>query len=207
MKHNIFLAQVFLVCCLLTLVGMESAAAQQYSADKPIGATAQQLPAYLQHAGIEQHLNQSLPMQAVFTDETGVSAPLSHWIGKRPSVMALVYYKCTMMCPEVLRGLATGLRQTSMVPGKDYDILTFSIDPTDSAADARKEKEHFLSMLDLPGASSSTHFLTASPASIAAIATATGFEYVKVPGPDGKLDQFAHSSVIMFATPEGRLSK
>ena len=207
MKQNILLAQIFLFCCLPMLVGVESVAAQQYSADKPIGATAQQLPAYLKRAGIEQHLGQSLPMETVFTDESGLSAPLSHWIGKRPIVMALVYYKCTMMCPEVLHGLATGLSQTSMLPGKDYDILTFSIDPTDNAADATKEKKHFLSMLGVPGASGSTHFLTGEPTSIAAISTATGFEYVRVPGPDGKMDQFAHSSVIMFATPEGRLSK
>ena len=61
--------------------------AQQYSADRPIGATAQQLPTYLQHAGVEQRLNQSLPLSASFTDESNVSAPLSHWIDRRPTVL------------------------------------------------------------------------------------------------------------------------
>ena len=187
--------------------GSNALHAQQYSADRPIGATAQQLPTYLQHAGIEQRLNQSLPLSASFTDESNVSAPLSHWIGHRPTVLALVYYKCTMMCPEVLHGLAEGLKQTNMIPGKDYDIVTFSIDPADSAADAAKEKANFLRTLGLPGAAEATHFLTGSPASIEAISASTGFQYVRVPGPDGKLDQFAHSSVIMFATPDGRLSK
>jgi len=181
--------------------------AQQYSADKPMGATAQQLPTYLQHAGIEQRLNQSLPLSTSFNDESNVSAQLSHWIGRRPTVLALVYYKCTMMCPEVLHGLAEGLKQTNMIPGKDYDIVTFSIDPADRAADAAKEKANFLRTLGLPGAAEATHFLTGSPASIEAISASTGFQYVRVPGPDGKLDLFAHSSVIMFATPDGRLSK
>jgi protein SCO1/2 len=181
--------------------------AQGYSADKAMGPQAQQLPAYLQHAGIEQHLNQQLPLATTFTDETGKQAPLSQWIGKRPTVMALVYYKCTMMCPEVLHGLATGLKQVSMIPGKDYDIVTFSIDPTDTHADGAKEKAAFVGMLGLPGTAESTHFLTGTPASIDAISAATGFQYVRVPGPDGKLNQFAHSSVIMFATPDGRLSK
>lgn len=181
--------------------------AQGYSADKAMGPAAQQLPAYLQHAGIEQHLNQPLPLATTFTDETGKSAPLSQWIGKRPTVIALVYYKCTMMCPEVLHGLATGLKQAKMIPGKDYDIVTFSIDPTDSPSDAAKEKANFLGMLGLPGGAEATHFLTGTPGSIDAISAATGFQYVRVPGPDGKLDQFAHSSVIMFATPDGRLSK
>lgn len=181
--------------------------AQQYSADRTIGVAAQQLPTFLQHAGIEQRLNQSLPLSASFTDESNVSAPLSHWIGRRPTVLALVYYKCTMMCPEVLHGLAVGLKQTNMIPGRDYDIVTFSIDPTDSAADAAKEKANFLRTLELPGAAEATHFLTGSPTSIEAISASTGFQYVRIPGPDGKLDQFAHSSVIMFATPDGRLSK
>jgi protein SCO1/2 len=187
--------------------GFNALHAQQYSADRPIGATAQQLPTYLEHAGIEQRLNQSLPLSASFTDESNVSAPLSHWIGGRATVLALVYYKCTMMCPEVLHGLAEGLKQTNMALGKDYDIVTFSIDPADSAADAAKEKANFLRTLGLPGAAEAAHFLTGSPASIEAISASTGFQYVRVPGPDGKLDQFAHSSVIMFATPDGRLSK
>src|SRR5258708_25478909 len=97
--------------------------AQQYSADRPIGATAQQLPTYLQHAGIEQRLNQSLPLSASFTDESNVSAPLSRWIGQRPTALALVYYKCTMMCPEVLHGLSAALKQTNITPANDDDIL------------------------------------------------------------------------------------
>ena len=56
-------------------------------------------------------------------------------------------------------------------------------------------------------AASSVHFLTGPQASITDLAQATGFHYVRVPGPDGKMDQFAHSSVVMIATPDGRLSK
>jgi len=180
---------------------------QQYSADRPIGMTAQQLPAYLQHAGIQQHLNQMLPMTATFTDEGNTSAPLNRWIGKRPAVIALVYYKCTMMCPQVLHGLASGLKESTLIPGKDYDVVIFSIGPADSPADATIEKANFVSEAGLPGIAGATHFLTAGDDGIKAISDATGFEYVRVPGPDGAMNQFAHSSVIIFATPDGRLSK
>jgi protein SCO1/2 len=169
--------------------------------------TAQERPAYLQHAGVEQHLNQVLPLSASFTDDSGTTAPLSHWMGGRPTVIALVYYKCVMMCPQVLHGLATGLRETTLVAGQDFDVITFSIDPEDAPVDAAREKEGFISTLGKPAAASAVHFLTAQPSSIKAISEATGFEYVRVPGPDGRMDQFAHSSVIMFATPDGRLSK
>jgi protein SCO1/2 len=169
--------------------------------------SAQQKPAYLAHAGLEQRLGQPLPMQAQFTDETGKSAPLASWFNGKPVVMALVYYKCSMLCPQVLHGLATGLKATTLTPGKDYEVLTFSIDPMDTPKDAAAEKQTFLSEMGHPEAAGAVHFLTANPPSIEAISEATGFHYVRVPGPDGKIDQFAHSSVIMFATPDGRMSK
>ncbi len=112
-----------------------------------------------------------------------------------------------MLCPQVLHGLADGLKQTTLTPGKDYEVLTFSIDPTDTPADAAAEKRTFLSGMARPDAAGAVHFLTANQASIDAISGATGFHFVRVPGPDGKMDQFAHSSVIMFATPDGKLSK
>jgi protein SCO1/2 len=184
--------------------------AQGYSADKPLGATAQQLPAYLAHAGIEQRLGQPLPLTATFTDETGRTGQLKNWFDGKPAVMAEIYYKCAMLCPQIVHGLAVGLAQTTLTPGKDYQVLFFSIDPTDTPADAANEKKTFLSEAGWSTnseAANAVHFLTGSPPNIAAMAGATGFHYVPVPGPDGKMDQFAHSSVIMFATPDGKMSK
>lgn len=187
------------------------AAGQGYSADKPVGATAQQLPGYLAHAGIEQRLGQTLPLDSLYTDEAGRTAPLKDWFTGKPAALALVYYRCAMLCPQVLHGLATGLGQTTLTLGKDYSVLVFSIAPTDTPADAAMQKSEFLKSMGAaaanPSASSAVHFLTARQPSIDAIAGATGFHYVMVPGPDGKMDQYAHSSVVMFATPEGRLSK
>jgi protein SCO1/2 len=178
-----------------------------YSADKPIGANAQQLPAYLAHAGVEQRLGQPLPLGATFIDESGHAAPLSTWFTGRPVILALVYYRCVMLCPQVLHGLAAGLHDSTLTAGKDYDVVVASIDPADTPADAIKEKQQFLATAGLGSAAASVHFLTGPPTSIAALTGAAGFHYVLVPGPDGKMDQFAHSSVLMFTTPDGRLSK
>lgn len=194
-------------CALIVLLASGSALAQGYSSDHAMGAHAQQLPAYLQQAGLEQRLNTSLPMSATYTDETGHTGPLSDWFHGRPAVMALIYYKCAMLCPQVLHGLSAGLKDTTLQPGKDYDVLTFSIDPTDTPADAVKQKQQFLADMGHNAPADAVHFLVGSPASIAAVSGATGFHYVKVPGPDGKMDQFAHSSAIMFVTPDGKLSK
>lgn len=205
--------RLFRLSALLTLgvslcMARLPAAAQGYSAEKPVGATAQQLPGYLAHAGIEQRLGQPLPLTSIYADETGRSAPLSTWFTGKPVVMALVYYQCAMLCPQVLHGLSTGLRSTTLTLGKDYDVLVFSIAPTDTPQDAVMQKKEFLKGMGADAsAGAAVHFFTAKQPSIDAVAGATGFHYVVVPGPDGKLNQYAHSSVIMFATPEGKLSK
>jgi protein SCO1/2 len=200
--------RVWLGAAILGVLALCGAAgAQGYQADKPLGATAQEKPAYLAHAGLEQRLGQPLPMSAQFTDETGRTGPLSSWFDGKPVALALVYYKCSMLCPQVLHGLAAGLKQTTLTPGKDYEVLTFSIDPTDTPKDAAAEKQKFVQEMGHPEAAADVHFLTANEASIEAITGATGFHYVRVPGPDGRMDQFAHSSVVMFATPDGRMSK
>lgn len=195
--------------CLLPLMTASRAWGQGYDAEKPMGATAQQLPGYLAHAGIEQRLGQLLPLSSTYTDETGKTAALSSWLQDgKPAIVALIYYRCAMLCPQVMHGLATGLRSTTLHAGKDFNVLVFSIDPMDSPHDAQIQKAQFVrdAGIDASGAAD-VHFFTSTPANINAVAGATGFHYVTVPGPDGKMDQFAHSSVIMFATPEGRLSK
>jgi protein SCO1 len=179
----------------------------QYSAEKPLGATAQSTPAYLKNSGIDQRLNSALPLQDHFRDESGQDVILGRYFNDRPVMMALVYFKCGMLCPQVLHGMAQSLRQTGFHAGKEYEVVVTSIDPSDTPADTADAKQHFVGMLDGPDAASHVHFLTGTQQSITDLASAAGFHYVRVPGPDGKMDQFAHSSVIMIATPDGRMSK
>nr|WP_286676371.1 SCO family protein [Paracidobacterium acidisoli] len=149
-----------------------------------------------------------MPLSDHFRDESGADVTLGSFFSQRPVVMALMYYKCKMLCPEVLHGMATALPQTGFHPGREFDVVVASIDPGDTPADAAEEKQHFLSMMDAPpDAAAHVHFLTGPQQSITDLAQAIGFHYVRVPGPDGKMDQYAHSSVILIATPDGRMSK
>lgn len=189
------------------IVCVSSAVAQSYPADKPLGATAQRTPSYLKNAGIDQRLNSALPLGDHFVDETGQDVTLGKYFGSRPVVMALVYYHCGMLCPQVLHGMADSLRSVGFTAGNQYDVVVASIDPTDTAAESVEAKKNFLAALGDAGSADAVHFLTGPQQSITDLAQATGFHYVRVPGPDGKMDQFAHSSVIMIATPDGRMSK
>lgn len=179
----------------------------QQMGDHPMGSAAQIPPKYLKDAGLVERLNQPLPLNATYTDEAGRQIKLAEYFHRRPIAIALVYFRCKMLCPQVLHGMAQSLRGVGFTPGKDYDVVIFSIDPMDTPKDAAEEKKTFLDELGKPNAADGVHFLTGSQASIDAISGATGFHYVRVPGPEGKMDQFAHSSVIMFATPDGRMSE
>lgn len=181
----------------------------QYGGDRnaSMGSVQHGLPAYLQHAGISQNLNRELPLSAKFADSTGQPVLLGKYFGSRPVILVQVYFSCGMLCPQVMHGAAESLRQTGLKAGKDYQVVVASFDPNDTPQQAAGEKRRFLTWLGDPAATPSVHFLTGTPPSINALTSATGFHYVRVQGPDGKLNQFAHSSVIMVATPDGRLSK
>src|SRR5580704_14881713 len=158
------LRRSLLICCLVAVCSFASA--QQYPAEKPLGATAQNAPAYLKNAGIDQRLNSALPLNDHFRDEAGQDVALGKYFGQRPVVMALVYFKCGMLCPQVLHGLAGVLPQTGFHAGHQYDVVVTSIDPADTPADAVEAKQHFMGMLGLAGATENVHFLTGPQPSI-----------------------------------------
>lgn len=195
----------FGICLPVGAAALPPAALQSKSLS--LVATAQVPPDFLKHAGISQNLNQQLPLDDHFVDASGANVTLGQFFGKRPAVLAMVYYSCRMLCPQVLNGMANALRQSGYTAGKQYDVIVASIDPSDTPAEAMMEKQRFLGWLGQPDAAPNVHFLTGTAAASSSLAQAAGFHYVMVPGPDGKMDQYAHSSVIMFATPEGRMSK
>ena len=176
--------------------------------DKQTGEnTGDQLPTVLQKVGVEQHLNQRLPLDAQFVDDHGNTVRLGDYFGKRPAIVSLVYYNCPMLCSEEMDGLASALEMVKLTPGKDFDILIISIDPTETPQLAARKKAYYVKRYGRPETANGWHFLTGPQASIDAVAKAVGFGYVRVPGPDGKLDQFAHASSIELATTDGKLAQ
>ena len=147
-------SSLFGVAAALVLTFVLPVSAQQYSADKPLGVAAQSAPAFLKNAGIDQNLGRLLPLSDHFLDSSGTDVPLGAYFEHRPVVLALVYYRCRMLCPQVLSGMARSLRQVAFTPGKEYDVLVASIDPADTPADGVAEKVRFLDTLGNPGAAS-----------------------------------------------------
>jgi protein SCO1/2 len=176
--------------------------------DKESGEnTGDQLPQVLQKVGVSQHLNQQLPLDAAFVDETGKTVKLGDYFGKKPAILSMVYYTCPMLCSEELDGLTSSLEMVKLTPGKDFDVVIVSIDPSDTPEQAAKSKALYVKRYGRPETAAGWHFLTGQRPAIDAVTSAVGFGYVRVPGPDGKLSQFAHASSIEIVTPEGKLAQ
>ena len=176
--------------------------------DKEAGENSgDQLPQVLQKVGVEQHLNRQLPLDAEFVDDTGKTVRLGDYFGKHPAILSLVYYNCPMLCSEEMDGLAGALEMVKLTPGKDFDIVIISIDPSETPALAAKKKAFYVKRYGRPETANGWHFLTGQQAAIDAVSNAVGFGYIRVPGPDGKLDQFAHASAIELATTDGHLAQ
>ena len=190
----------------LLLPGFAAAARAQSMAPPPKEiVAANETPGALNGIGIDQRLNENLPLALPFKDEEGRPVTLGDYFGKRPVVLALVYYNCPMLCTQVLNGLVAALNTVSLDAGRDFDVVAVSFDPRETPAMAAAKKEAYLGRYRKPAAEGGAgwHFLTGDEASIAALTKAAGFRYRF----DGDLDQFAHASAIMVATPQGRLAR
>jgi len=175
--------------------------------EKQMGQTNDKPPSLLDGVGIAQRLNQQLPLNLTFTDETGQQVPLSNYFGKRPAILALVYYRCPMLCSEELNGLTSALEMVKYVPGKDFNIIIISIDPTEGTDLAAAKKREYLKRYGHPESANGWHFMTGTQANIDAITQAVGFKYVKLKVPGSDLMQFAHASAIQIVTPEGKVAQ
>jgi len=175
--------------------------------EKAVGPVNDKPPAILKGVGIAQHLNQQLPLSLTFTDDAGKPVVLSSYFGKKPAILALVYYQCPMLCSEELTGLTGALQMVRYVPGKDFNVIVVSIDPSEGTELAAAKKRTYVKKYGHADSAPGWHFLTGTQANIDALTQAVGFGYIKIPGPDGKLTQFAHASSIQIVTPEGKLAQ
>jgi protein SCO1 len=160
-------------------------------------------PDILKDVGIDQMLNEKIPLDLSFRDEQGNPVVLSQFFGQKPVIISLAYYNCPMLCTQVLNGLDEGLKNLSMDAGKQFNVLTISIDPSEKPPLASAKHDLYTGIYGHPGAAEGWHFLTGDEPQIRALASALGFRYAY----DPETKQFAHASAIMILTPDGRISR
>ena len=181
------------------------AAAQRFATGPAYNTPAGKSPTaeLLRDVGIEQHLDSQLPLDAVFRDETGREVRLGDYFSDKPVVLALVYYRCPMLCTQVLNGFLKSSQAVPLEIGRDYEVVTVSFDPRETPELAAEKKKHYARAYRREGAARGWHFLTGDHESIDRLAATVGFRY----NYDSPSDQFAHASGIVIATPDGRLAR
>src|SRR3989440_3035 len=161
------------------------------------------LPPVLKKVSIDQHLNEQLPLDAVFKDEQGRDVRLGQFFNGKPVILSLVYYQCPMLCNQVMNGMLGSFRQISFNVGEQFEVVTVSFDSHETPALAAAKKQTYVAGYNRANGAAGWHFLTGDDSNIKRLADAVGFRYTW----DEQTKQFAHASGIMIATPEGKLAR
>jgi len=183
-----------LTLALALLIGLAPVAAPANS-DTP--------PAALRDVGLDQRLNQQVPLDLSFRNEVGETVTLGSLMRGKPVILSLVYYECPMLCTLVLNGLLGSMKALPFDAGNEFDVITVSFNPRDTPELAAKKKAAYLAEYRRPGAEQGWHFLTGDDASIKRLAAAVGFRYTYLPDKG----EFAHAAGIMVLTPQGVLAR
>jgi protein SCO1 len=179
------------------------ASAQVGRTAPPPGDAAGDRPGLLGQIRIDQRLNHQIPLDLPFVDDHGRDVRIGDYFGRRPVVLALVYYECPMLCTQVLNGLVTALGVMSFDVGREFDVVAVSISPREGPGLASQKKAAYLQRYGRPHTADGWHFLTGTEEAIAALADAVGFRYAY----DETIKQYAHGAGIEVLTPKGVISK
>jgi protein SCO1/2 len=153
--------------------------------------------------GFDQKLGTALPLSLRFRDEQGRDRPLAEFFGRRPVILAPVYYRCPLLCNQLLNGLTRSLKPVKPSAGLDFDVIAFSIDPRETPDLAGPKKKAYLEQYDRPGSEPGWHFLTGPQASITGLAEAIGFRYSFNPA----TGLYAHAAGVAIVTPDGHVAR
>ncbi|HJR59763.1 MAG TPA: SCO family protein [Vicinamibacterales bacterium] len=167
------------------------------------GDAASAKPGLLSKIGIDQRLNGQVPLELPFVDEAGRDVKLGDYFGKRPVLLALVYYECPMLCTQVLNGVTGALKVLNFDVGREFDVVAVSINPKEGPGLAAAKKQAYVERYGRPGTAGGWHFLTGREENIRALANAVGFRYAY----DEEIKQYAHGAGIELLTPKGVIAR
>jgi protein SCO1/2 len=161
-------------------------------------------PREIREVSLQEKLGAQVDLNLTFIDETGNTVALKDYFGKgRPVVLNLVYYSCPMLCGMVLQGVVRSLKQVPYTPGQEIEVVTISFDPKETAMLAAAKKNSILQEYTRPGADKGWHVLVDKDGNAQKLAEQIGFGFKW----DEDTKQFAHPSVTMILTPEGKVSR
>jgi protein SCO1/2 len=198
-----------LLALILATIGMTLLASSGRAQSPQAGMTpdpgepAKSRPGLLGKIRIDQRLHEQVPLDIPFTDESGREIRLGELFGRRPVILALVYYECPMLCTQVLNGLVSALGVMNFEAGREFDVIAVSFNPKEGPGLAAQKKANYLERYGRPQTAAGWHFLTGKAESITRLTDAIGFRYEF----DPEIQQYAHGAGIEVLTPKGVISK
>lgn len=183
----------------MTLAAAGALSAQPNLAPKPVDKSHE----IVNEVSIDQKLDAQVPLNLQFLDESGRTVRLSDYVSDKPVVLVLAYYRCPMLCTEVLNGVVKAFRLLKFDVGNEFNVLTVSIDPEETPELSAEKKASYIKNYGRAGAEKGWHFLVGEKGAIDSLANAVGFRYVY----DPQSGQYAHAGGIMLLTPKGRVAR
>jgi len=150
--------------------------------------------------GVDEKLGQTVPLDLMLVDEQGERVSLRSLLDK-PTLLTLNYFRCSGLCTPLLNGIAELLQRTDQIPGKDFQVLTVSFDPSDNAELASRKKENYLKQLKPGFPPDAWRFMTGDPVSTKRLADSVGFRFAR------KGDEFVHAGAVMVLSPTGKVTR
>lgn len=191
------------VLCLLTL---QIASADNSEAHRENESTRLDLqdPKKLSNVTIVEKLGTTLAVREMFfrNSSQGTALSLDQYLQPNlPTMLTLNYFQCTALCSIQLNALVEGLKKLDYLPGRDFNLVTVSIDTRNSPELAQTKQENYLKSLGREGAG--WKFLVGEQKSIDALSQSVGFQYRY----DKETDQFAHTAAVFFLSPDFKVTR
>jgi len=193
------LKKYLFIGCFIFLAGMSAA----WRPIQPLQGSHPPGQVDVEEITFEQKLGAQVPLDLNFLDETGQEVQLSDYFGLKPVILLFAYYECPMLCPLVLEDMTRSLQGLRLTAGKDFQIITVSLDPEETPELAAAKKAAYLKQYGRERTDHGWRFLTGKPEDIDALAHAVGLEYAY----DEAADEYAHPSGLVILTPHGRISR
>lgn len=157
----------------------------------------------LEPVRFEQRIGATLPLDVSVRDDTGAEKTLRSCFNARPVVLIFGYTRCPELCSIISDDTVETLRHLVPSAGRDFGVVYFSIDPTDSPRDLQALRRREIRHYARRGAETAWHAVTADARTIDRVTTAGGFHFTY--DPLSKL--YAHPSGFVVLTPAGVISR
>jgi protein SCO1/2 len=150
--------------------------------------------------GLDERLGQRVPLELTLRDEQGAAVRLGDLVD-RPTILALVYFRCAGICSPLLNGLGNVVERTGLTPGRDFRVLTVSFDDRDTPTLADTKRTNYLAGLSKGFPPGAWRFLTGDAAATKRLADAVGFRFRR----EG--EDFIHPAVLTILAPDGKITR